>query len=51
MKAAVDFETIETVPVSTLFYQFFCFREIGGNELVVAKEEPNADEGQRNVDS
>ena len=51
MKAAVDFETIEAVPISTLFNQFFCFREISGNELVVAKEEPDADEGERNIDS
>lgn len=49
MEATINFETIATVPITTLLDKLVRFREVGGDELVVAKEEADADERQYNV--
>ena len=49
MKAAVDLEAIATVPIAARLYKLVRFREVGRDELVVAKEETDADECEDNV--
>ena len=49
MKAPINFETIAAVPITTLLYKLVRFREIGGDELVIAKEEADADECEDDV--
>jgi hypothetical protein len=49
VKATVDFETIATVPVTALLDKLVCFRKIRRDELVVAKEEADADECENDV--
>ena len=51
VQAAVDLEAIAAVPVAARLYKLVRFREVGRDELVVAKEEADADEGEDDVDS
>jgi hypothetical protein len=49
VKATIYFETIATVPVTALLHKLVRFRKVGGDELVVAKEEADADEREDDV--
>jgi hypothetical protein len=49
VEAMIDFEAIATVPVAALLDKLVRFREVGGDELVVAKEEADADEREDDV--
>ena len=49
MKATINFETIAAVPITTLLDKLVRFRKIGGDELVVTKEEADADEREDDV--
>ncbi len=49
VKATINFETIATVPITTLLHKLVRFRKVGGDELVVAKEEADADEREDDV--
>jgi hypothetical protein len=49
VEATIDFETIATVPITTLLDKLICFGKVGGDELVVAKEEADADERKDDV--
>jgi len=49
VKATINFETIATVPITTLIDKFVRFCKVGGDELVVAKEEADADEREDDV--
>ena len=49
MEATIDFETIATVPVTALLHKLVRFRNVGGDELVVAKEEADADKRKDDV--
>jgi hypothetical protein len=49
VEAAIDFEAIATVPVTALLDKLVRFRKVRGDELVVAKEEADADESEDNV--
>jgi hypothetical protein len=49
VEAAVDLEAIATVPVAALLDELVRFREVGGDELVVAKEESDANEREDDV--
>ena len=49
MKAAIHFEAIATIPVAALLDKLVRFRQVGGDELVVAKEEADADEREDDV--
>jgi hypothetical protein len=49
VKTTIDFETIATVPVATLLDKLVRFRKVGGDELVVAKEEADANESEDDV--
>jgi hypothetical protein len=49
VEATIDFEAIATVPVATLIDKLVRFRKVGGDELVVAKEEADADEREDDV--
>ena len=49
MKATIDFETIATVPVTAFLDKLVRFRKVRGDELVVTKEEADADKREDDV--
>ena len=49
MEATIDLEAIATVPVAPLLDKLVRFRKVGGDELVIAKEEADADEREDDV--
>jgi hypothetical protein len=49
VKATIDLETIATIPITTLVDKLIRFCKVGGDELVVAKEEADADEREDDV--
>ena len=49
MKAAVYFEAIAAVPVTALLDKLVRFRKVRGDELVVTKEEADADKCEDDV--
>jgi hypothetical protein len=49
VEATINFETIATVPITALLDKLVRFRKVGGDELVVAEEEADADEREDDV--
>ncbi len=49
VKATINFEAIATVPITTFLDKLVRFRKVGGDELVVPKEEADADECEDDV--
>lgn len=50
VESTVHLESITTVPISTLFYQFCRFADIRLNQVVVTEKKTESDLGENKID-